>query len=196
MTQALSVVRNDYLKRPKGSVIFTPGVVGGFLHGILSGRGYSVVFDPAIGDGGLTDYWYDGGSLVMGVDITDFGCRRHRFHLGKYEDIVEWPFERPELVLCNPPFNGGGGRILYPEVFLRKTDELFGVVPMVLFCPMGFRLNQRVRSKRWRWVRESGWEITSIISMPLDVFPGVEFHNEILVWNVDGLKAHYWLPLE
>jgi type I restriction enzyme M protein len=98
-------------------------------------------------------------------------------------------------VLCNPPFNGAPGKRLYPEVFLEHLFKLFGVqIPVTMVVPMGLRLNQRRKSKRWRWLRDCGAQITSIISMPLDVFDGVEFHNEILVFNVAGIKPHYFLP--
>jgi hypothetical protein len=32
------------------------------------------------------------------------------------------------------------------------------------------------------------------VSLPLDIFPGVEFHAEILIFNVKGIDAHYFLP--
>ena len=101
----------------------------------------------------------------------------------------------PDLVLCNPPFNGAAGKQLYPEVFLRHAFRLFGeTVPIVLFTPMGFRLNQRRRSARWRWLRDTRANLTSIVSLPLDIFPGVEFHAEILIFNVKGIRPHYFLP--
>ena len=98
------------------------------------------------------------------------------------------------MVLCNPPFNGCKGRQLYPEVFLRHILKLFASVPTVLFTPMGFRLNQRKKSERWKWCRDSVMQITSIVSLPLDIFSGVEFHAEILIFNRPDLKPHYFLP--
>lgn len=116
------------------------------------------------------------------------------FYKGKFENST-YPFEYPDLVICNPPFNGHSGKKLYPEIFLEHIFKLFGPkIPVVLFAPMGLRLNQRQKSKRWHWLRDCGAEITSIISLPLDVFEGVEFHNEILIFNIKGLKPHYFLP--
>ena len=46
------------------------------------------------------------------------------------------------------------------------------------------------------WLRDCGAEITSIISLPLDIFPDVEFHAEILIFNVSGIQPHYFLPEE
>jgi len=31
------------------------------------------------------------------------------------------------------------------------------------------------------------------IALPLDTFPGVEFHAEILIFNVQGVRPHYFL---
>ncbi len=59
---------------------------------------------------------------------------------------------------------------------------------------MGFRLNQRKISKRWKWLRDNCPPITSIISLPLDIFDNVQFHSEILIFNVPKLKPHYFLP--
>lgn len=119
----------------------------------------------------------------------------HSFHLGRYEDLEH--LARPDLILCNPPFNGAPGKQLYPEVFLRHTFKLFDEkVPVVMFAPMGLRLNQRKHSTRWRWLRDAKARITSIIDLPLDVFPGVECHAEILVFNVPGICPHYFLPDE
>lgn len=36
--------------------------------------------------------------------------------------------------------------------------------------------------------------ITSTLSLPLDVFAGVEFHQQVLFFNIPGLPAHQFLP--
>ena len=85
-----------------------------------------------------------------------------------------------DLILCNPPFNGHKNRKLYPEVFLKKIVEIYGNnAKIVMIVPSGLRLNQRLKSKRWKWINEN-LEITSILTLPLDVFEGVLFHTEIL----------------
>jgi len=72
--------------------------------------------------------------------------------------------------------------------------KLFGIhVPVVLFAPMGLRLNQKKTSSRWQWARDHGPRITGIVSLPLDVFPDVKFHSEILLFNVPSVQPHYWL---
>ena len=206
MASPLTVTRNDYHKNEKNSTIYTPVDVAQFLFDILekpmrrSIRPQLIVFDPAIGSGRLTDPWFAAGDFVIGFVIgcdiiRDPKCKAREFIKGKFEDIDEWNLATPDLVLCNSPFNGAPGKRLYPEVFLEHIFALFGVkVPVVLFAPMGCRLNQRRKSKRWRWLRDCGASITSIVSLPLDTFEGVEFHAEILIFNVPNIAAHYFLP--
>jgi len=196
MTQPLTVKRNDYHKNKKNSTVYTPPGVARFLFDLLKDEEwYPLILDPAIGTGILTMPWFDTGHTIWGCDIEQQTECVHEFVLSKFEN-AQWK-GAPDLVLCNPPFNGAPGKRLYPEVFLEHIFNLFGVnQPVALFVPMGFRLNQRIKSKRWRRVRDRGAEITSIISLPLDIFKGVEFHSEILIFNIPGLKSHYFLPEE
>jgi hypothetical protein len=153
-----------------------------------------IVFDPAIGSGRLTEPW----SLrcpIYGCDTVNAGANCRNFTQCRFEDYE--PNFQPDIVLCNSPFNGAEGRHLYPEVFLRRIFELFGpTIPTVLVCPMGMRLNQKKSSGRWKWLRDCGAKITSIVSLPTNAFPGVDFHVEILIFNISGLQSHYFLPEE
>jgi len=105
--------------------------------------------------------------------------------------------KEPALIICNPPFNGYGNK-LGSEVWLDKIIELFGKeVPIVLFVSMGFRLNSKKNGKRWsKFTNQTYPPISSIISLPRDIFPEVEFHSEILIFNIPGLQAHYFLSYE
>ena len=81
--------------------------------------------------------------------------------------------------------------MLGSEVFLRQILALCGNVPIALFCPMGFRLNQRMKSSRWKWLRdECPAKITSLMMLPLNVFEGVQFHAEIVFFNAPELAPH------
>src|SRR3546814_5002495 len=65
-------------------------------------------------------------------------------------------------IIMNPPLNidsktkeyikaNYGGRPLLPEVWFQKALELFGTsVPIAMFTPYGFRLNQTDNSSRWK----------------------------------------------
>jgi len=148
-----------------------------------------------LGTGNLLRPWRQK-VLTYGCDTNIENFRfADKFVHGAFENLPLWPHSSPELIICNPPFNQGGGKKLYPEVFLRKIIDLFGPdIPVVLFVPMGFRLNQRLRSARWQWLRDAGPALTGIISLPLDLFPGVEFHNEIVVFNFPVSPVHQFLP--
>lgn len=138
------------------------------------------ILDPSSGDGRLLAPFARRGAKIIGFDIkdgSDFLCM---------ENNIEC-----DLVVCNPPFNLGVGRMLGSEAFLRKILQLCGNVQIVLFCPMGFRLNQRIKSSRLRWLRdECQASITSIMSLPLDAFEGVLFHSEVLFFNSPHLPPH------
>jgi len=203
MPSPLTVARNNYHKNPKASAIYTPPGVARFLFDILhKARPFAdrkiadlIVLDPAIGKGNLVAPWFDAGCHIVGCDVTNIGLLCHRYYRGRFEEQTDLPL--PDLVLSNPPFNGAPGRQLYPEVFLRHIFDLWGPkMPTVMFAPMGLLLNQRRRSTRFRWLRDCGAKITSIVSLPLDIFPDVEFHAEILIFNVTGIQPHYFLPDE
>ena len=68
-------------------------------------------------------------------------------------------------------------------------------IPIIMICPMGFRLNQRIKSKRWRKIRDNYPEISSIISLPLDIFDDTLYHSEIICFNCDRFNPHYFLDI-
>ena len=60
-----------------------------------------------------------------------------------------------DLCIMNPPFNIGTGRKLAVEVFMDHLLTLIdNTIPIIMICPMGFRLNQRITSKRWIKMRD------------------------------------------
>lgn len=178
MTAPLTVKRNDYRKNPKRQDIPTPLWLCQELAELFPEA--RTVLDPACGDGRLLAPFAKRGCNTVGYDV-----KRGEDFLAMTGVITA------DLVVCNPPFNLGVGRMLGSEGFLRKILALCGNVPIALFCPMGFRLNQRMTSTRWRWLRdECPARITGIMSLPLDVFAGVEFHSEIVFFNAPNVPAH------
>lgn len=160
--------------------------------------------------------WKNAGYRVMGIDISREGFGDNNW---KEEDYLWTTIEKtypeiPQLILINPPFavskeleeyestrrylstNGWTQSSTPPEVFLEKTISLFGKkMPIVLFAPCGFRLNLNEKSKRFqRFANRTYPEIKSIISLPWDIYKenNVYFHSEILIFNVKGLKPHYF----
>ncbi len=206
MASPLTVRRNNYHINKKSSDIMTPTGISYFLfeelYSVIDTEN-TIVFDPACGEGSLLQPFEELGLYCIGNDIQYQDSRilrRIKFHEKDFLQLKDLPFsiqEKDFLILCNPPFNNGKyGRKLMPELFLKKIFYFFGEkAKVVLFCPMGFRLNQRIKSKRYRYYRDDCIaEITSIVSLPLDVFKTTEFHQEILLWNIQGLKPHYWIP--
>ncbi len=195
MAYPISVRKNNYHEKPKNSTVYTPLPLCKQIYDIVTSSclpEIETVLDPAIGTGNLTKYFYQNGCRVVGVDIERVKCKyiSQRF-IAKFETITD--LEEPDLIVCNPPFNGASGRKLYPEVFLRHIETLFGsLIPVVMIVPMGFRLNQRIKSERWRYLKEK-WKITSVMALPIDAFGDVLFHAEILFFNIPGIEATYWL---
>jgi type I restriction enzyme M protein len=63
----------------------------------------------------------------------------------------------------------------------------------VLFVPAGFCLNLTLESKRLEKFNNGTYPpISSRITLPKNIFPEVVFHSEILIFNLKGLKAHYF----
>ncbi len=186
-----NINRNDYFINNKNSTIYTPKKLSEFLYSLLKHLKPNTIVDPSIGKGSLVQPWKE--PVIIGIDVDRNGSKYcDAFIHGHFEDIDEWEFEnKPDLVLCNPPFNNAPARELYPEVFLRKIFGLFGeATSVVLFVPMGFRLNIRNTSQRWQWLSRMD-NISSIISLPIDCF-GIKYHTEILIFNIKGLKPHYF----
>ena len=202
----LRVDRNNFYENEKKATVQTPIRLCELLYEILESRTNRdrTVFDPCVGEGNLLDPFLRNGFKVKGLDIEDqgFGGTIIRNYLEMDRQNIAMC---PSLVLMNPPFNldtktkqyvreNYGGRPLLPELWLQKTIELFGKeVPMVLFTPYGFRLNQTIKSKRWKKLTDGTYpEICSIMSLPKNIFPDILFHTEILFFNIGGLKPHYF----
>lgn len=167
----------QYQKRSTINKVSTPLYVGKWLYLLLrdkipDGR----ILDPCSGSGNLLASWNN--TLALEID------RGQNFF--DYDNI-----DNVSLVLCNPPWNGKCGSY----AFFKHIIKLFGPkIPLVMLVPMGFRLNQKYRSGRWREIRDSGAEINSIVSCPIDLYENVYAHSEILIFNIKGLEPHYWLP--
>ena len=199
------VDRNNFYQRQKKATIYTPPTVSNFIYNLVAAKldKTKPVFDPCVGAGSLLKPFEQGGFRVIGIDIEDQGFPKTR--VKNYLSVAKGEVEDPALVIMNPPFNLDdktrayvathyGGRPLLPEIWLQKAVELFGKeIPIILFTPYGLRLNQMEDSKRWvRFVTGEYPEIASIISLPKDIFPNILFHSEILIFNLAGLKGHYF----
>ncbi|MBM4177370.1 SAM-dependent methyltransferase [Candidatus Gribaldobacteria bacterium] len=201
------VDRNNFYHNEKKATIFTPDYVSDFLYNLVSPfiKKNGIILDPCVGRGSLLRPFERGGYKVLGIDIEDQGFRNTV--VKNYLEVKRGEIKKPiSLVIMNPPFNIDsktksfikqyyGGRPLLPEVWFAKAVDLFGYnTPIVMFTPYGFRLNQSQTSKRWqRFINNEYPPITSIVSLPKDVFEGILFHSEVLIFNIPQLKGHYFL---
>jgi type I restriction-modification system DNA methylase subunit len=202
------VDRNNFYSNEKKATVFTPEYVSEFLYNILSDhikKTAGTIIDPCVGQGSLLKPWKKNGYSVKGIDIEQQGFPNTI--VKNYLELKKGDIkDKVSLVIMNPPFNidiktkkyikeNYGGRPLLPEVWFQKAIELWGEdVPIVMFTPYGFRLNQTEQSKRWlKFINREYPEITSIISLPKDVFPNVLFHSEVLVFNLPKLNGHYFV---
>ena len=191
----MAIMNNKDNKGLKNHCIYTSDIIAKNIYKIIkeSGINTNIILEPSIGKGFLTNQFINE-SYIIGVDIDKIGkdyCNEF------YNEDFEY-FDKKldiDLVLSNPPFNGHKSRKLYPEIFLKKIVELYSKeVKIVMIVPHGLRLNCRLNSNRWKWIDEN-LKITSILSLPLDVFEGVLFHTEVLFFNIDNIKPHYFLDL-
>lgn len=200
--------------------IETPLHLSHFLYRTLKHLRPKVILDPCVGRGNLLVPWLTGSNRkLVGIDIKNTrGIGGMLFSQGDFLNYEQrqdfWPLSlrelKPNLVLCNPPWNRPSGKRgndgatdaqgnplcrNMPERFLRRIIDLYGKdIPIAFICPMGFRLNQRTKSKRWRWLSSSDAPtITSTIALPIDVFPKTQFHSEVILFNCRGVKPHYFL---
>jgi type I restriction enzyme M protein len=200
------VDRNNFYETEKKATVYTPAYVSDFLYHTIQPyiSKNSLILDPCVGEGSLLKPWRLNKYRIIGIDIEDQNYPETI--VKNYLEIKKGEIEQPSLIVMNPPFNidgktkeyikqNYGGRPLLPEVWLQKALELFGnKTPIAMFTPYGFRLNQTDESKRWKKFIEGEYpEITSIISLPKNVFEGILFHSEILIFNMPQLKGHYFI---
>ena len=199
-----NVARNNFYKNEKNSTVYTPDPVCEFLFSTLHEKiGKGLIFDPCVGAGALLKPFRNAGYKTLGIDIYDQGYQNTI--IKNFLEVEQGEFERPSLVIANPPFNIDdrtkelaqnimGARPLLPEVWLEKIVSLWGLdIPICLFAPYGLRLNQTPNSKRWKkFVCGQYPEIGTIVSLPKDIYDDVLFHSEVLIFNVPKLKGHYF----
>ncbi|CAG8825724.1 5152_t:CDS:2, partial [Racocetra persica] len=108
------------------------------------------------------------GYSTLGVDIDKNSTASYKgvdflkdelFHPPTYKQKKRVE-DSKRLFICNPPFNRAKPKLAPEEM------------PIVLFVPMGFRLNPKKNGKRWgKFIKDAYPPISSIISLPRDIFP-------------------------
>jgi len=164
----------------------TPPGVCRFLHDLIAPKyGVKTILDPCAGRGNLTRPWK--------------GCKVIAYEATKGRDFFSSPDRiEADLVLCNPPWSGGGKSAKSPiAMFLERILKVVPKgTPIALIAHWSFRMDQDRGSTRWRWLRDECPAITGIITLPHDIWSDAKVHSEILLFNLPKLRSHYFLPDE
>jgi len=177
------VMNKSKNKGQKRSDTPTPEWLCDFLYNLVKDQDFKKILDPCCGDKRLTKRFT--------CEIIDYEIKEGKDFL-KEEKLIDCDF-----VIVNPPFNIGQGRKLSVEVFMDKILELVGnKIPILIITPMGFRLNQRKKSSRYKKMRDTYPSIDTIISLPLDTFEDTLFHTEVIGFNTPFLNPHYFVNIE
>lgn len=179
----MSVYNKKENKGVKRSDTPTPKFVCDYLYNLVKDNNYKNILDPCCGDKRLT-------SNFKNCNIINYEIKEGKDFLKETKKID------CDLCIMNPPFNIGSGRKLAVEVFLDKVIELCGdQISIIMITPMGFRLNQKKNSKRLVKHKNIYPEISTIISLPVDTFDDTLYHSEIVIYNIDNLKPHYFVEI-
>lgn len=193
--------KTEYLTKPKNSAVFTPPLLANRIAEILKPviKKDWVILDPSIGTGNLVEPYKE--NQVIGVDTNDWSILeiKAEIYRGEFQNIYPWPLTRPDIVISNPPWNGGHSkgepRVFLPYIFLMHIVRLFGNrIPIVMIAPNGLLWNQRQNSKRIGWIKEN-LRLDSIMPLPLYFFDknNSGLPSSVYFFNIDGLDNSYWL---
>jgi len=205
----LNVKRNDYHNNRKKNDVKTPTPLADFIAEKVTDAldlDFYRIVDVACGNGVLSRAFFN----LIGKDSCDVTGIDNNPYFDDFTYMMEYEtddflrpgsegllFAEPDLVVCNPPFNQGEkGKSFLPELYMDRIFSIWPCVPLVLFAPMGMLLNQRMKSKRWKKLRDQEEQITSILPLPLDVFEDVEFHSFVLFFNIRNIPPVWYLTDE
>jgi len=178
-----------------------------------------IIFDPCVGQGSLLlpfKKYFGDRVETLGIDVVDYEGRQGCDSFLKKDwlsvSFKDVDFSRVIFSCIHPPFadfqempdyenaqwkakvnlhNRSNGFL--PEIFFQRLIDFQRVPKAVLIGSMGFRLNQRMVSRRRKkFMADLDNKITGIISYPLDAFPGTSYHVEGLIWNLLGVEPHVW----
>jgi len=188
---------NKMNKENKNSTVFTPERLSKTIFNIINNTyNFKTIFDPCIGEnGGMTKFFFENEYKVIGADIDKRG--EEHCHLFFNQDIKQSNIPdsvKPNLIVMNPPFNGNGrgDNLLYPHLFLKEMFDRFGEdIPVVMITGDNFLNNNSMHSKRLKYISDGKFNITSIMTLPLDTFEDVKFNTQVLFFNMPKLQPYY-----
>ena len=99
--------------------------------------GNDLIWDPAVGSGGILDVFKDRGHEVIGSDVVDRHTPGgHRFYVGNFLQVSKWP--SPPLgkrlsIVCNPPFSRAA-EFMHRAVYMMPIHRAAFLVPLDFLC--------------------------------------------------------------
>jgi len=181
-------------KIQKNNTVYTPEKLSYFIYKkITKDYNFKTIYDPCIGKGGMTKYFFENDNYkVIGSDIENVGQNYcHEFY---NQDIKNLNINiKPDCVIMNVPFNGNGRgkNLLFPHLFLKTIFDKFGEdMPVVMITGDNFLNNNSLNSKRLKYISDGSFKITSITTLPLNVFEGIKFNAQVLYFNMDKLQPY------
>ena len=196
---------NNYFENPKNPNIYTPYIMGKWLHNKINYSNIpgNEILDLCCGSGNLSWKFEETGCSVIGVDIIDhskdFKGKFYKESYFEFADKLKSLYEHPKFILINSPWNNPKklfGKAYLPEMFLRKILKVYGPdIKIVMFTSYTLLMNSRINTKsrkynRQDWLRDCGADITHIVQLPLDFFPNVKMWNHILFFNFDDSEVN------
>ena len=185
----------------KNSTVYTPEILSNYLYKLISHHyDFKYILDPCIGQGALAKPFKKDGVIIVGNDIDKKGLYDHVDYCTFKQNYNIKDFKmpsliKPDFIIMNPPFNGNGkGRknLLYPHLFLKTMFEKYGEdIPLVMITGDNFLNNNGVSSDRLKYIADGKFAITSVMTLPVDIFPNVKFNTQVLFFNMPKLDPHY-----
>lgn len=193
---------NTTRKAEKNSTVYTPAKLSKHIFDIVSEEyDFNTLYDPCIGQGGMTKFFKQNGSTIIGSDVDSVG--EDYCDIFFHQDIKEHSYDtdvKPSLIIMNPPFNGNGkgkNNLLYPHLFLKTILEEFGEdIPVIMITGDNFLNNNTLHSSRLKYISDGSFNITSIMTLPLNAFEGIKFNTQVLFFNMPKLKPYYIFDID
>ena len=197
MSLPYQVDKHNYHENKKRNDIETPDFLCKWIYDTImrelpSSFNIFNILDPCAGNGNLTKPFKDHYGDIKKLTYEEYEIKKGTdfFNVNKLK-------YQPDLVLCNPPFNGGENHTSLPEKFLKKIIELVGYeTQIVFFCPMWFIANLQMQrgngktSDRYIWLENEAPPITSVVFLPKNTFIGYDGNPE---WLRVIVYISYWV---
>lgn len=112
------------------------------------------------------------------------------------KNVLEGNFSEEEIEKVIGKKYEYAGMKYFPEMFMKHIFDIFGEeCKVVLLTIYGFLMNNGINSKRYKWLRDNKFKLTSVLEMPKDTFKDqdIDIWNHILFFNISKLQPIWFL---